>query len=263
VPGEFGNDDVSGQGSCRHTTVHEACWRGSLNDAILAGPAGIARANGPSDAQDGWYDIERLARGLPHAVEPTATTGAGTTFRLNDDVVSWQVFGKEADIARRRWPASQTLLAAVRSVVISGDRDSRKIAKIKARLCRIDRRKHLRSRAMDQPLKAGYFLLKVGYPGIANQNHPAQLLDILRKLIGWKRHAETYHTGMVLQANTMGLSGFRRSLYGLLLNPCPVQPGNEQIELGDMQIAPSFIGGKTNLPLSNHFVDKIIPEPSQ
>ena len=84
---------------------------------------------------------------------------------------------------------------------------------------------------MDQPLKAGDFLLKVGYPGIANQNHPAQLLDILRKLIGWKRHAETYHTGMDLQANTMGSSGFRRSLYGLLLNPCPVQPGNEQIEL--------------------------------
>ncbi len=84
---------------------------------------------------------------------------------------------------------------------------------------------------VDQPLKAGDFLLKVGYPGIANQNHPAQLLDILRKLIGWKRHAETYHTGMDLQANTMGSSGFRRSLYGLLLNPCPVQPGNEQIEL--------------------------------
>jgi hypothetical protein len=117
-------------------------------------------------------------------MQPASATGAGTTFRLNDDVISWQVFGKKADIARRGRPASQTLLAAVRPIVVSGDRDSRKIAKIKARLCRIDGRKHLRSGAMDQPLKAGDFLLKVGYPGIADQNHTAQLLDVLRELIG-------------------------------------------------------------------------------
>ncbi|MGZ2403027.1 hypothetical protein ACVIKO_000287 [Rhizobium ruizarguesonis] len=84
---------------------------------------------------------------------------------------------------------------------------------------------------MDQPLKARDFLLKVGYPGVASQNHPAKSLDVPRELIGWKRHAETYHTGMDLQANTMGSSGFRRPLYSLLLNACPVQPGNEQIEL--------------------------------
>ncbi len=84
---------------------------------------------------------------------------------------------------------------------------------------------------MDQPLEVGNFLLKIGYPGIASQNHPAQLLDILGKRIGWKRHTEAYHTGLDLQANTIGSSCFRWSLYGLLLNACPVQPGDEQVEL--------------------------------
>lgn len=43
------------------------------------------------------------------------------------------------------------------------------------------------------PLVAGNLFLKIGHPGIASQNHSAQLLDILGKRIGWKRHTETYH----------------------------------------------------------------------
>lgn len=50
---------------------------------------------------------------------------------------------EKADIARRAWLGSRTLLAAIGSIVICSDRDSRKIAKIEARLCLIDGRKRL------------------------------------------------------------------------------------------------------------------------
>ena len=121
VPRELGNDDMGRQCCRRHAAIHEARRRGSLDDAILACPAGIARANGSFDAQNGRNDIECLARRLSNAMERAGAAGARAAFRLDNDVVARQVSGKKANIAGGL-SATSLVPGTVRLIVVGGDR---------------------------------------------------------------------------------------------------------------------------------------------
>ncbi len=90
---------------------------------------------------------------------------------------------------------------------------------------------------MDEPLQIGNLCPQI-------EDHPAQLLDILRELIVAKRHAESYHTGMNLQANTMGSSNFRRALHGLSPDLRPVQTRNQQAELLGGHVKNAILDGR-------------------
>ena len=143
VPRELGNDDMGRQCCRRHAAIHEARRRGSLDDAILACPAGIARANGSFDAQNGRNDIECHALRLSNVMERAGAAGARAAFRLDNDVVARQVLGKKADIAGCGLSATSLVPGTVRLIVVGGDRNSRKITEIETGLCGVDCRKPL------------------------------------------------------------------------------------------------------------------------
>lgn len=225
VPCKLGCYDMRCKRGRRHSAIHEACRRWRLGDPVCAGPAGIARANGPPYPQDGGNDIERFGGRFSDAMQVARAARACLALRLNDNLIAWQMLGKRAHIAPCRSPWSwQMILPAV---IVGSSRDIREVAEIQTGLGGIDARKLLRPSPMDQALEIVYLGFEIGVLRIESTNRSAQMLDILQKLILGLGHAEDYHSLVNLQAITITSRYFRRLSDVLAIDLGPIQPGDQ------------------------------------
>ena len=97
----LGNQHLRQRTLGRQAPLDEVRRRGSLDNPLPAGPAGILRAHGDDDAELRRHDVQPLDAILSDAHHPSASAGTVDAVRLDGPLDARQVFGQLADIAPR------------------------------------------------------------------------------------------------------------------------------------------------------------------
>lgn len=108
VIGILGDQNLSDGCLRRNPAFNQSGGSRSLNDDILAGPAGILRTADDQHAELSGNDIELLADVLTDPVQITPTARAGMVIDIHDHLDAWQVGWQRTPV---RSPFGNTRLA--------------------------------------------------------------------------------------------------------------------------------------------------------
>ena len=102
VPCKFCGHNMGHQRRADHATRHHPGRCRSLNDALLAVPAGILRTDRADDTRPRGHDIQRFADILADAHPQGATAGIACVFGFDDDLDAGQMPRQCPHVACRR-----------------------------------------------------------------------------------------------------------------------------------------------------------------
>jgi hypothetical protein len=101
MPGELRGGDMGEQRGRRQAAFNRTRRGRRLHHGALAGAAAVARAMDPLHPDDRRHDVEHFADVLADPMQCALAARACACLGFNDDVLTRQMFGQTADVARR------------------------------------------------------------------------------------------------------------------------------------------------------------------
>ena len=235
VPCKFCGHNMGHQRRADHATRHHPGRCRSLNDALLAVPAGILRTDRADDTRPRGHDIQRFADILADAHPQGATAGIACVFGFDDDLDAGQMPRQCPHVACRRarrgglWRVQH--LWRRRGVIICSCRHIRQVPETEGSLRGIKRRKLLGFGAEDHDPQQGGIDAQLCILGLKGLHEPRQTGRISWDQSAFSLHGKLYHAVDKTQTNTDSSGNIYWPFDSWASSLRPIQAGQEQPEL--------------------------------
>ena len=270
-PGVLGRGDPGDERRRGHAALDQARARLGLDHRALAGPA---RVFGPDRAQDPEHrrnPIDHVVEVFADAVQRARAARTRGRLRLDRHVDPGKMRRQRPDVALAllaRFRRGLALAAVVPAVVIRrrrrcGVRVS--LAQSQQQLFGDDDGALFRPRAENDRPQLRYRRLQGLDLALAGEHHFDQPIGVAGQVFGAKRHMRKLAENAL---NRQQNKASQPTLVGLFTTFGTTRDHSDSPSINMASCAlvtridPSLIAGQAKLPASNHFVAKIIPEPS-